>query len=105
MAKCRKGDLAIIIAPFIPENLGTFVEVLRLTRLTPRRWWVRSLSGPKLRSDGSIGLEGNVAESGLKPIRGDHPARRGKNRKKNSRTPVSHDLTGHHPKKRSRVIA
>ena len=70
MPNCRKGDLAIIVVPYIPENLGTFVEVSRVYKPDPLEWWVRSLGGPRLKSDGTIGTEATVADSGLRPIRG-----------------------------------
>lgn len=68
--RCRVGDLAILVGPKVPENLGVLVEVLKPWRHGPNHWWVRSLSGPLRRDDGRIAVEGSADDSGLRPIRG-----------------------------------
>lgn len=68
--RCKVGDLAILIGPRLPENLGALVEVLRPWEREPNHWWVRSLSGPLRRCDGKRHLEGNAADACLHPIRG-----------------------------------
>jgi hypothetical protein len=69
--KCRIGDLAIVIRPRIDANLGILVEVVGPWRPDEGLWWVRSLSGPRLRRDGEFMQEGSVADSALCPLRGD----------------------------------
>jgi len=69
--KCKVGDLAIVVRPRIDSNLGMLVEVVRPWRPREGLWWVRSLSGPRLRRDGEHAHEGSVADSALCPLRGD----------------------------------
>jgi len=54
--RCKVGDLAILLGPAVPKNLGALVEVLRLDD-EPGYWWVRSLGGLRARDDGVIALE------------------------------------------------
>ncbi len=69
--KCKVGDLAIVVRPRIDANLGMLVEVVGPWRPAENLWWVRSLSGPRLRRDGELTHEGSVADSALCPLRGD----------------------------------
>jgi hypothetical protein len=69
--KCRIGDLAIVVRPRIDANLGMLVEVVGPWRPAENLWWVRSLSGPRLRRDGERAHEGSVADAALCPLRGD----------------------------------
>ena len=74
---CRVGDLAIVIRPVVPSNLGMFVEVCSPWSQEPGCWWVRSLSGARPRKDGQTAFEGAVADDALRPIRGRKPGSRG----------------------------
>ena len=47
------------------------VEVVGKWRPEEGLWWVRSLSGPRLRKDGETAQEGSAADSALVPLRGD----------------------------------
>ena len=69
--RCKIGDLAILVGPAMPENLGALVEVLRPWRHGPYDWWVRSLRGPLRRNNGTVSDEAGAADVGLWPIRGD----------------------------------
>jgi hypothetical protein len=69
--RCRPGDLAVIIASEMPENLGRFVDVLHES--APHKgdpaWWVRMRNGPGMRADGPA-YEGRIRDKRLQPIRG-----------------------------------
>jgi hypothetical protein len=68
--RCTRGDLAVITRPNVEGNLGALVEVLRPWRVRPGWWWVRSLSGPLPRNDGSCVEVATVADTALRPIQG-----------------------------------
>jgi hypothetical protein len=72
--KCRVGDLAIVIKPRLQENLGMLVEVLSTWDGRPNAWWVRSLSGPRMRNNGTVAAEASADDCALWPIRGPHEA-------------------------------
>jgi hypothetical protein len=90
--KCRIGDLAILVRPEVPQNLGLLVEVVRVWRNKPGYWWVRSLSGPCKRDDGTVAAEGMCPDRSLRPIRGDKP-RRSRQSKKKAGTTMELNLT------------
>jgi hypothetical protein len=68
--KCRAGDLAIVIEARVHENLGMLVEVLSVWDGRPNAWWVRSLSGPRMRNNGTVASEASADDCSLWPIRG-----------------------------------
>lgn len=69
--RCRIGDLAFIVRPTVPSNLGALVEVVAVWSDHPGCWWVRSLSGPRMRKNGEVAEDGMVPDEGLRPLRGD----------------------------------
>ena len=68
--RCKIGDLAILINPTVEENLGALVEVMSVAKTNPRVWSVRSLSGPRMRSDGTVAEKADAPDKTLEPIRG-----------------------------------
>lgn len=68
--RCKIGDLAFIVRPEVPSNLGALVEVVAVWPRTPEAWWVRSLSGPRMRSSGVLADDGMVRDNALRPLRG-----------------------------------
>jgi hypothetical protein len=77
--RCKVGDLAIVIRPRVEANLGILVEVERCWNGRAGWWWVRSLSGPRMRKDGTVECEGAAEDTALWPIRGEpQPRREGK---------------------------
>ena len=69
--KCKVGDLAMVVKPNVPQNKGLLVEVERRTH-GPRRgiyWWVRSVSGPAVRSDGTRDAHASIPDWALQPVR------------------------------------
>ena len=65
--KCKVGDLAFVVKPELPSNHGVLVEVLRPDG--PARWWVRSLCGPRMATDGTRRVEVVALDVSLRPIR------------------------------------
>lgn len=74
--KCKVGDLAFVVKAEVPSNHGVLVEVLRSDG--PARWWVRSLCGPRLATDGTRRVEVVALDASLRPIR---ESRRGPRRR------------------------
>jgi hypothetical protein len=72
--KCKVGDLAFVVKADVVSNQGVLVEVLR--QEGPGRWWVRSLCGPRMATDGTRRLEVVALDASLRPIRGAKKARR-----------------------------
>lgn len=72
--KCKVGDLAFVIRPEVSSNQGMLVEVLQ--QVGPKRWWVRSLCGPRLATDGTRRVEVLALDASLRPIRGPKKAAR-----------------------------
>jgi len=72
MMRCKMGDVAVIVRPLVRANLGMLVEV-KAPYGKPGWWWVRSLSGPRLREDGTVEQEGAVHDSRLSPVRTKKP--------------------------------
>jgi hypothetical protein len=72
--RCKVGDLAFVIKPEVSSNHGVLVEVMRMDG--PGRWWVRSLCGPRMATDGTRRLEVVALDASLRPIRGAKVARR-----------------------------
>jgi hypothetical protein len=60
--------VAVITRPNNVANLGAIVEVLRPWGVRPGWWWVRSLSGPLPRNDGTLDEVATVADTALRPI-------------------------------------
>ena len=75
MMKCKMGDLAVITRPLVKANFGMLVEVKAPWTGKPGWWWVRSLSGPRLREDGTVEQEGAVHDSRLSPVKTRKPRR------------------------------
>jgi hypothetical protein len=69
--RCKIGDLAFVVRPTVPSNLGVLVEVIAVWPDAPQAWWVRSLSGPRLRKNGTVAEEGMVPDQCLRPIKGE----------------------------------
>jgi hypothetical protein len=69
--KCKVGDLAFVVKADVPANQGVLVEVLRAEGQS--RWWVRSLCGPRMATDGTRRLEVVALDASLRPIRGTKP--------------------------------
>ena len=69
--KCKVGDLAVIVKPNVPANKGLVVEIERRTHGRGRAiyWWVRSVSGPALRSDGTKEDHAALPDWALQPVR------------------------------------
>jgi hypothetical protein len=65
--KCKVGDLALVIKADVASNQGVLVEVLQ--QVGRARWWVRSLCGPRLTTDGTRKLEVVALDASLRPIR------------------------------------
>ena len=65
--KCKVGDLALVVRAAVVSNHGILVEVLRQD--SPGRWWVRSLCGPRMATDGKRRLEVVALDASLRPIR------------------------------------
>jgi hypothetical protein len=65
---CKVGDLAFVVKAEVSSNQGVLVEVLRQDG--PGRWWVRSLCGPRMATDGTRRLEVVALDASLRPIRG-----------------------------------
>jgi len=65
---CKVGDLAFVVKAEVSANQGVLVEVLREDG--PGRWWVRSLCGPRMATDGTRRLEVVALDASLRPIRG-----------------------------------
>ncbi|MGE5615355.1 MAG: hypothetical protein ACM3X5_00425 [Bacillota bacterium] len=74
--KCRIGDVAMVVRPLVKSNWGMLVEVKAACDDKPGWWWVRSLSGPRQREDGTVEPEGAVHDSRLSPMRKSKPKRR-----------------------------
>ena len=72
--KCKIGDLALVVKAAVVSNHGVLVEVLRQDG--PGRWWVRSLCGPRMATDGTRRLEVVALDASLRPIRAAKKARR-----------------------------
>ena len=72
--RCKVGDLAFVVKAEVSSNHGILVEVLRSDG--PARWWVRSLCGPRMSSDGTRRLEVVALDASLRPIRGPRKAPR-----------------------------
>jgi hypothetical protein len=68
--RCKVGDLAFVVAPAVPSNLGVLVEVLAVWPHRKEAWWVRSLCGPRDRKNGSRADEGMVPDVCLRRLRG-----------------------------------
>ena len=64
---CKPGDLALIMKAEVSSNQGVLVEVLRADG--PARWWVRSLCGPRLSTDGTRKVEVVALDASLRPIK------------------------------------
>jgi len=71
---CKVGDLAFVVRAEVSSNQGVLVEVLRQDG--PGRWWVRSLCGPRMATDGTRRLEVVALDASLRPIRGTKKAAR-----------------------------
>ncbi len=71
---CKVGDLAFVVKADVSANQGVLVEVLRADG--PGRWWVRSLCGPRMATDGTRRLEVVALDASLRPIRGRKKAAR-----------------------------
>lgn len=71
---CKVGDLAFVVKAEVSSNQGVLVEVLRQDG--PGRWWVRSLCGPRMATDGTRRLEVVALDASLRPIRGSKAPRR-----------------------------
>ena len=69
--RCKIGDLAFVVAPEVPSNLGVLVEVVAVWPDAQEAWWVRSLCGPRQRKNGSTANEGMVPDACLRPLKGD----------------------------------
>jgi hypothetical protein len=72
--KCKVGDLALVVKAAVVSNHGILVEVLRQD--SPGRWWVRSLCGPRMATDGKRRLEVVALDASLRPIRKANKVRR-----------------------------
>ena len=72
--KCKIGDLALVVKAAVVSNHGVLVEVLR--QEGPGRWWVRSLCGPRMATDGTRRLEVVALDTSLRPIRESRKMRR-----------------------------
>lgn len=72
--RCKVGDLAFVVKPEVSSNHGVLVEVLRSDG--PARWWVRSLCGPRMSTDGTRRVEVVALDASLRPIRGPGKVRR-----------------------------
>jgi hypothetical protein len=72
--KCKVGDLAFVVKAEVSSNHGVLVEVLR--SVGPARWWVRSLCGPRMTTDGTRRIEVVALDVALRPIRGPKKAPR-----------------------------
>ena len=72
--KCKVGDLAFVVKAQVTANQGVLVEVLR--EAGPHRWWVRSLCGPRMATDGTRRLEVVALDASLRPIREKKAARK-----------------------------
>lgn len=72
--KCKIGDLALVVKAAMVSNQGVLVEVLR--QEGPGRWWVRSLCGPRMATDGTRRLEVVALDASLRPIRKNARVRR-----------------------------
>ena len=72
--KCKIGDLALVVKAAVVSNHGVLVEVLR--QEGPGRWWVRSLCGPRMATDGTRRLEVVALDTSLRPIRESRKTRR-----------------------------
>jgi len=70
--RCKVGDLAFVVAPAVPSNLGLLVEVLAIWPHRKEAWWVRSLCGTRKRKDGSQAEEGMVPDVCLRPLKDDN---------------------------------
>lgn len=77
MMRCKVGDLAVIIGGAYPENIGCLVSVVMLST-RPQYWLVRTLgrattynSVDGVRRNRPPGIEGNIADRLLRPLRDD----------------------------------
>jgi len=64
---CKVGDLAFVVKAEVTSNQGVLVEVLRMAG--PSRWWVRSLCGPRMSTDGTRKVEVVALDASLRPIK------------------------------------
>ena len=69
--RCKIGDLAFVVAPRVSSNLGLLVEVIAVWPNLPDAWLVRSLCGPRKRTNGTVAQEGMARDSWLRPLKGD----------------------------------